>query len=34
MISVDKHLIPINQRFRNEYNLGKVLKLLNNIEKS
>ncbi|AVN64806.1 dihydrofolate synthase [Mesoplasma florum] len=33
MISVDKFLIPIQQRFQNEYNLDKVLKQLNNIEK-
>ncbi|ATZ20586.1 bifunctional folylpolyglutamate synthase/dihydrofolate synthase [Mesoplasma coleopterae] len=33
MISVDNFLIPIQQRFQNEYNLDKVLKLLNNIEK-
>lgn len=33
MISVDNYLIPIQQRFQNEYNLDKVLKLLNNIEK-
>ncbi|ATZ21267.1 bifunctional folylpolyglutamate synthase/dihydrofolate synthase [Mesoplasma tabanidae] len=34
MISVDKFLIPIQQRFQNEYNLDKVLKALNNIEKN
>ncbi|ATZ17669.1 bifunctional folylpolyglutamate synthase/dihydrofolate synthase [Mesoplasma melaleucae] len=33
MISVNNYLIPIQQRFQKEYNLGKVLKLLNNIEK-
>ncbi|AVN60081.1 dihydrofolate synthase [Mesoplasma entomophilum] len=34
MISVDNFLIPIQQRFQNEYNLDKVLKKLNNIEKN